>query len=178
MGRRQRRDGGSRGGELTLHPRHNVLDTSEDLQGLALSLPTVEGRPKGFASGAGARTATRVPVGWRPRGLPLYPLIAVLRPGGSLAVADQRRVEIGGDVATVVSSMFEPLRVDTSLVGVGPVRWLIHHDGSSFSLLGRNPIHDDRDRPMTGVVSRLGLCRRLPMEVGLVALRGLTGIRP
>jgi hypothetical protein len=165
-----------------LHPRHDVLDTPEDLQGLALSLLTVEGRPKRAASGAGAWTATRVPVGWRPRGVPLHLLISVLRPGSSLAVVDQRRVEFGGHVATVVSSMLVPRRVGTSLVSVGPVRWLAtgrNLDGSSIPFLGRDlGIKDDRDRPMAGLVARLGLCRRLPMVVGFVALRGHTGTRP
>jgi hypothetical protein len=82
---------------------------------------------------------------------------------------------MGGQLATVVSPMLEPLRVGTSLAGVGPVHWLSdgkNHDGSSIPLQGRNLVYDDRDCPMTGHVTRLGLCRRLPTEVGLVALRG------
>jgi hypothetical protein len=66
MGRGRRRWSGSRGYHVTLHPRHDALDSFEGLRGLALSLSAVEGRPKAGASGAGARTAVQVPIGRRP----------------------------------------------------------------------------------------------------------------
>ena len=125
--------------ELALHPRHDILDANKDLRGLALSLPMVRGRSGDCTPNSGAWTASWVPAGWRPRGLPQYLLVAVLRPGGSLGVADQRRVALGGHEATVVSSMLEPRRVGTSLVGVGPVCWLTtgwHRDGSSIPSWG------------------------------------------
>jgi hypothetical protein len=118
MGRERRRWCRSRGREVTLHPCHDALDSIEGAQGLAPPLLAVEGRPKTIAPGVGAWTAVRVPIGWCPRGLPLYLLVSVLRPGGSLVVIDHRRIEPGGHKATVVRPMLVPCRVDTSHAGV------------------------------------------------------------
>jgi hypothetical protein len=94
---------------VTLHPRHDALDSFEGVRGLALSLSAVEGRPKAITPGVGAWTAVRFPIGWCPRGLPLYLLVMVLRPGSSLIVVNNRRVEPGGYIATVVRPMLVPL---------------------------------------------------------------------
>jgi hypothetical protein len=88
MGRRRRHWSRSRGHHVTLHPRHDALDSFEGLGGLALSLSAVEGRLKAGASGAGEWTAVRVPITRHPRGLPLV-AIQPFRPGGSLVVVDQ-----------------------------------------------------------------------------------------
>jgi hypothetical protein len=114
MGRGRRRWRRSRGRKVTLHPRHDALDSIDGARGMALSLSAVEGSPKAVAPGVGAWTAVRVPIGRCPRGLPLYLLLMVLHPGGSLVVVNHRRVEPGGYIATVVCPMLVPLRVDTS----------------------------------------------------------------
>jgi hypothetical protein len=124
----------SRGHHVTLHPRHDTLDPFEGLGGLDLSLLAVEGRPKAGASGAGEWSAVRVPINRRPRGLPLV-MINPFRPGGSLVVVDQRRIESGGQTATIILPMLIPLRVGTSHAGIGwPVveeaRWGVCNRGS------------------------------------------------
>jgi hypothetical protein len=89
MGRGRRHWSGSRGHHVTLHPRHDTLDSIEGLEGLALSLSAVKGRPKAIALGAGEWMAVWVPIRSRPRGLPLA-LIEPFHPGGSLIIVDHR----------------------------------------------------------------------------------------
>jgi hypothetical protein len=141
MGRGRRHWNGSRGHHVTLHPRHDALDLIKGLRGLALSLSAVEGRPKAGASGAGVRTTVRVPIGCRPRGLPLI-VVDPLRPGGSLVIIDQRRVEPGSQTAPVAHPMLIPIGVGTLHAGIGwPVveeaRWGVC-DRGSVPLWGRS----------------------------------------
>jgi hypothetical protein len=118
MGRGRRHWSGSRGHHVMLHPRHDALDLIEGLGGLALSLSAVEGRPKAGASGAGEWTAVRAPISRRPQGLPLV-AIQPFRPGGSLVVVDQQRIESGGQTATIILPMLIPLGAGTSHAGIG-----------------------------------------------------------
>jgi hypothetical protein len=118
MGRGRRHWSGSRGHHVTLHPCHDALNSIEGLGGLALFLSAVKGCPKAGALGAGVRTAVRVPLCRRPRGLPLVD-IQPFRSGGSLVVVDQRRVESGSQTAPVVHPMLIPLGVGTSHARIG-----------------------------------------------------------
>jgi hypothetical protein len=110
--------------------------------------------------------------------VPLYLPVAVLCPGGRFVVIDQRRIGTRGQPTTILGPMLEPRKVGTPLAGKnGPVARMAcsghRSDGSSRAPLGRNLRRDDdRDRP------RLGLCRRLPLEEGHVALWEVAGIRP
>jgi hypothetical protein len=108
MGRGRRHWSRNRGHHVTLHPRHDALDSIEGLRGLALSLLAVDGRPKAGASGAGVWTAVRVPISRRPRGLPLV-VVKPLCPGGSLVVVDQRQIESSGQTATIIHPMLIPM---------------------------------------------------------------------
>jgi hypothetical protein len=53
-----------------------------------------------------------------PRGLPLV-VLQPFRPGGSLVIVDQRRVEMGGQEAPITFPMLIPLVVGTSHAGIG-----------------------------------------------------------
>jgi hypothetical protein len=180
----------SRGREVLFHPRHDALDTIKGVRGLALPLSTIVGRPKCGASDVGAWTDVWVPIGRHPRDLPLYILLVqVLRPGGSLVVVNHRRVESGGQTATVTRPMLVPRRDGTSHVGLRPdERRALRRtfDGSSNPLLGRDPrrghlaglVADqglNSSGPMASLAAGLGPCRIRPM--GLVAHRGHVGIR-